>query len=129
MARAATQDTAGGADAAVLGRTTRVRGRVHGTGDLRVEGQLEGDVRVTGDLAIEDGGSVNGDVDANAVSIQGELVGDVAARGAVAIRAGARVFGNMGGSEVTLEEGAVFAGRIEAEFELPPELTARGRER
>jgi cytoskeletal protein CcmA (bactofilin family) len=126
MARAgASQDTADGAEGAVLGRTARVRGRVHGTGDLRVEGQLEGDVRVSGDLAIDEGGAVTGDVDANAVTIQGELTGDVAARGAVAIRAGAKVFGNMGGSEVSLEEGAIFAGRIEAEFELPPELVTR----
>lgn len=111
----------------VLGRTTRVRGRVHGTGDLRVEGQIEGDVRVSGELAVDEGGAITGDVDAGAVTIHGALTGDVSARGAVAIGASARVFGNMGGAEVSLEEGAVFAGRIEAEFELPPELSGRAR--
>ncbi len=113
--------------AALLGPSVRVRGRVSGEGDLRVEGQLEGDVSVTGDLAIGAGGAVNGDIDANAVTIGGALTGDVAARGAVVIQAGARVVGNMGGAEVSLEEGAKFSGRIEAEFDLPAELSGRLR--
>ena len=111
-------------DESVLGRGTRVRGRVNGDGSLRVEGQVEGGIGVTGDLTIEEGGAVRGDVEANGVTILGELTGDVSARGPVAIRATARVSGNMGGAEVSLEEGASFTGRIEADFELPPELVS-----
>lgn len=102
----------------VLGRGARVRGRVNGEGDLRIEGRVEGDVTITGELSIEEGGAVAGEIDAGAVVIAGELTGDVAARGPVTIRATARVEGNMGGSEVSLEEGASFSGRIEADFEL-----------
>jgi len=109
--------------ASVLASGTRVRGRVRGDGDLRIEGHIEGDVAVSGDLAIEDGAAVKGDVQAANVTVGGELTGDVSARGAVVIRATARVAGTMGGSEVSLEEGASFDGRIEAEFDLPPELT------
>ena len=70
--------------ASVLGKGARVRGRVQGSGDLQVHGQIEGDVTVTGDLAIEDGGIITGDVDAASVTIGGSLTGDVAARGPVA---------------------------------------------
>lgn len=124
MARASTAARGGSTQngGAVLGPGARVRGRVSGDGDLRVEGSIEGDVVVTGDLAIGSAGAVRGDIDANAVTIGGSLTGDVAARGAVVIRAGAKVVGNMGGAEVSLEEGAKFSGRIEAEFELPTEL-------
>ncbi len=92
----------------ILGRGAKVRGRVGGDGDLRVEGQVEGDVRISGQLAIEEGGAITG---------------DVAARGSVTIRAGAQVAGNMNGAEVVLEEGASFTGRIEAEFDMPAELS------
>lgn len=109
----------------VLGRGARVRGRVSGEGDLRIEGQIEGDVSVSGDLAIEDGGAVTGDVTAGAVEIAGGLDGDVSARGTVTIHATARVAGDMIGVEVNLEEGASFSGRIEAEFDLPAELMPR----
>lgn len=106
----------------VLGRGTRVRGRVRGDGDLRVEGEIEGDIAVSGELTLEEGASIRGNVEAAGVTIGGELHGDVAARGAVTVRAGAKVAGDLGGSEVSLEEGASFEGRIEADFELPPEI-------
>ena len=106
-----------------LGRGARVRGRVHGDGDLRVEGHVEGDVTVSGTLVIEEGGSVHGDVGAGALEIGGALTGDVASHGAVAIRATAKVEGNLGAAEVTLDEGATFHGRIEAEFDLPVGLS------
>lgn len=109
----------------VLGRGARVRGRVSGDGDLRVEGQIEGGVTLSGELAIDETGSITGDIDAASVTIAGVLLGNVVAHGAVMIRAGARVEGNMGGAEVSLEEGASFAGRIEAEFDLPAELMPR----
>ena len=106
----------------VLGPGIKVRGRLSGTGDLRVEGELEGDVRVGGALELGQAGAINGNVAAGSVVIDGALTGDVEAEGAVHIRAGARVSGNMNGAEVALEEGAAFTGRIEAAFELPDGL-------
>ncbi len=106
----------------VLGRGTRVRGRVHGDGDLRVEGAVEGDVNVSGELLIDEGAEVQGNVEAAVVTISGALTGDVSSRGGVAVRASAKVLGNLGSPEVSLEEGAEFSGRIDADFELPAEL-------
>jgi cytoskeletal protein CcmA (bactofilin family) len=106
----------------ILSRGTRVRGRVQGEGSLVVEGHVQGDVAVSGDLTIGAEGGVVGDVEAGSVVIDGELEGDVTARGSVAIRAGARVRGNMGGVEVALDEGASFTGRIDAEFDFPEDL-------
>lgn len=123
----------------VLGRGARVRGRVGGDGDLRVEGHVEGEVRIAGQLTIEEGAAIAGAVDAAAVVVGGALQGDIAARGPVTIRATAKVEGNITGdvAEVVLEEGASFEGRIDAEFDLPitgaashaaaPKQAARGR--
>ncbi len=46
QARGASHD----GEASVLGRGARVRGRIGGDGDLRVEGQVEGNVVVSGEL-------------------------------------------------------------------------------
>src|SRR5580704_9913355 len=117
-----TRDGAGQVES-TLGRGARVRGHIHGDGDLRVEGHVEGDVTVSGTLVIDEGGAIQGDVGAGAVEIGGALTGDVASHGAVVIRATARVEGNLGAAEVTLDEGATFHGRIEAEFEMPAGLS------
>jgi cytoskeletal protein CcmA (bactofilin family) len=121
MARtlAHTTNDSGEVAESVLGRSTRVRGRIQGFGDLRVEGAVSGDVAVSGDLSVEEGASIKGDVQAAAVTIGGELTGDVTARGPIAIRATAKVAGNLGGTEVSLEEGASFEGRMDADFDMP----------
>jgi len=112
----------GSDEANVLGATVRVRGRLLGDGDLRIEGDIEGEVRVRGSLDVSEGGNVRGNVTASAVTLSGSLTGDVDAEGAVLIRAGAKVAGDMKGSEIALEEGASYTGRIEADFELPDGL-------
>ncbi|WP_437677504.1 bactofilin family protein [Sorangium sp. So ce131] len=123
MARGSTT-TRSASDAAesLIGRGARIRGRVHGDGSLRVEGNVEGDIQLAGDLEIEDGASVTGDVEASSLVVAGQLTGNVTSRGPVTIRATAQLAGDIGGSEVVLEEGAAFAGRIELEFDMPAEL-------
>jgi cytoskeletal protein CcmA (bactofilin family) len=102
MARART----GSGTEAVIGRSTRVRGRVTGEGDLRIEGHVEGDVSVRG-----------------ALTIAGELEGDVkAGDGTVHLEAGAKVRGDIEGEGVSMEEGAEYVGNLNAEFDLPAEL-------
>ena len=109
----------GSGEAAVLGRGLKVRGRVRGQGDLRIEANIEGDVNVTGALELGEGGSVHGGVTAHSVAIHGEIEGDIEAKGAVAIAATGVLRGDVSASELVLEEGGRFHGTLAAEFDLP----------
>jgi cytoskeletal protein CcmA (bactofilin family) len=121
MAQARTRTANGGAGR--IGSGTRVRGRIAGDGDLTVEGEVEGDITLGGALTIADGAKVVADViEAQTVTIAGALEGSVTATGPVRAVAGARVRGNLKGSAVAIDEGAHFTGRLECEFDLPPEL-------
>jgi len=106
------------AEPSVLGSGTRITGRVSGDSPLRIEGTLRGDVQVSAETEIAPGGSVEGNVQAEAVDVGGSLVGDVTARGAIAIRSGALVRGELKGSEVSIEPGARVAVRLDTEIEL-----------
>lgn len=126
MARASTPTrSTSDAGESLISRGSRIRGRVHGDGSLRVEGSVEGDIQLSGDLEIDDGASITGDVDAGSLIVGGQLTGNMTSRGPVTIRSTAQVTGDVGGTEVILEEGAAFAGRIDVDFELPAELSAR----
>ena len=111
-----------------IGSGARIRGRIHGDGNLVVEGQIEGELAIRGDLTIADGASVTCEaLEAHAVTIAGALEGDVAATGPVRIASGARVRGNLRGTAVSIEDGARYSGRLDCEFDLPPELGGASR--
>jgi cytoskeletal protein CcmA (bactofilin family) len=111
-----------------IGSTARIRGRIQGEGDLVIEGQVQGDVALRGDLTITDGASLSSDVvEAHAITVAGSLEAEVSASGPVQLAASARVRGNLRSGGVSIEEGAHFVGRLECEFDLPPELGGTAR--
>ncbi len=113
----------GSRETAVLGASVRIRGRISGDADLSILGTVEGDVSVRGDLSIGESARVESEVlEGHAVTIAGEVKADVNATGPVRLAASARVHGDLKGSEISIEEGAQFAGRLEADFELPAAL-------
>jgi cytoskeletal protein CcmA (bactofilin family) len=120
MARASSSTSHAGS--AILGKGAHIRGRIAGDGDLRVDGAISGDVALKGDLIVSEGAEVVADVEARGVVVEGALEGDISATSSVAIRASARVSGAIRGSSISIEEGATVSGRIDADFELPPEL-------
>ncbi len=121
--------TSTGGSESRIGSGARVRGRVQGEGDLVIEGQVEGDLTLRGHLTVAESGSVSCEaVDAESVTIAGLLQGEVTASGPVELAATARVRGNLKGSAVTIAEGARFSGRLDCDFDLPPELGGSARE-
>ncbi len=112
-----------GGDEAVVGQSTRIRGRISGEGDLRVEGAIEGDVALAGTVLVAEGGSIEADVEATSLVVEGTVSGDVSVSDALAIRATGRISGIIRAAGVSIEEGASISGRVEAEFDMPEELT------
>ena len=102
----------------VVGRTTRVTGRVSGAGPLRIEGSVKGDINVTADTEVTETGSVEGNLQGDGLDIAGTLLGDARATGAIAIRSTARVRGELRAAEVSIEAGAHLSVKLESEFAL-----------
>jgi cytoskeletal protein CcmA (bactofilin family) len=117
-------------ETAVLGEGVRIRGRITGEGSLSILGTVEGDVVVRGDLSVGEHARLDSEtLEAQAVTIAGEVNADINASGPVRLGPTARVRGDLKGSEVSIDEGAQFAGRIEADFELPGELGGKSGRR
>jgi len=116
-----------GVETSVLGATTRVTGRVHGEGALRIEGTIEGDVSVSGPTEIGPGAAVEGDLSAESIDASGRLIGDATARGAIAVRAGAEVRGDMKAGSISIEPGSKVDVRLDTAFALDIETTRRRR--
>lgn len=115
--------TSSASSEARVGATTRIRGRVSGDGNLVVEGRVEGNVAMRGELHVAAGGVVVGDlIEADSLVVSGTAAGELRVSGLVHAAAGGRVEGNVIGGTVAIDDGAHFDGRIENEFSLPAEL-------
>jgi cytoskeletal protein CcmA (bactofilin family) len=113
----------------VVGATTRVTGRISGSGALRVEGSVKGDVNVNGDTEIAAGASVEGNLRGAGLDIGGLLMGDAQATGAIAVRSTASVRGELRAAEISIEAGARVSVRLDTEFELDFGSTQQQRRR
>jgi cytoskeletal protein CcmA (bactofilin family) len=95
--------------ASLVAAGVRIAGNAETSGDLHLDGAVEGDLRV-GLLVIGETGSVSGAIHADAVEIRGRVTGVICAR-RVKLWATARVDGDISHTELAIEAGAHFEGR------------------
>lgn len=101
---------------AFLGANVQVRGDVHFSGGLRIDGEVTGDVVVTGvqagTLTIGDSGRVHGNVRVSHLVIYGQISGHVHATGLVDVRPQAQIEGDVHYGSLEMAAGAVIRGRL-----------------
>lgn len=95
----------------LINEGTRIQGDFNAQGDIRIDGQLVGDVQTRGRLAIGASGKVKGQLHGSMVDIAGEVEGDVVVSGVLTLRKTAKVVGDLTVGKLVIEEGAMFSGR------------------
>jgi cytoskeletal protein CcmA (bactofilin family) len=89
-----------------------VIGQIYIEGDLRVAGIVEGDVEVTGDVAIDDLAKVKASVTGRDISISGQVVGAVIARKRLEVTRSGSLIGDVRVARLTIQDGATFSGKV-----------------
>ncbi len=84
-------------------------GNVSGSGDLQVDGQIKGDVKV-GRLIVGETGAIEGGVSADYVEVRGRIVGAVSGK-QVKLISTAYVDGDITAEQLSIDIGAYFQGR------------------
>ena len=97
--------------ASILSQDLHITGNMRTTGDIQVEGTVEGDIRAHL-LTIGETATIKGEVTADDVVINGRIVGRV--RGLkVRLTATARVEGDIIHKTIAIESGAHFEGSVQ----------------
>ena len=96
--------------ACVIGPKIKIVGELSGDEDVLVEGQLEGEIRITRDLRVGTGGVVKAKVAAQSIIVSGEIVGDCEASGRVELQSTGKLTGNIRAPKIVIAEGAMFRG-------------------
>lgn len=99
----------------IIGRDTRVRARVAGAGDVEVQGHLEGELTVGGEVTIDATATVAADVRARRIVVRGAVKGDLSADEAIHLEDGARVVGDIRAPRVAIAPGGLVRGYVETQ--------------
>ncbi len=95
----------------IISSDLTIKGNINTTGDVQVEGTVEGDIRAHM-LTIGEGATIKGEVMADDVVVHGRVVGRL--RGLkVRLTATARVEGDIVHKTIAIESGAHFEGSVQ----------------
>ena len=98
----------------LVGKSVVVHGELHGCEDVKIEGQVEGQITLKQHvLTVGTHGRIQADVVAKSVVILGKVVGSIEATESVSIRAEGTVDGDIKAPRVAIAEGAAFRGSID----------------
>ncbi len=100
--------------ATVIGRSMKIDGEVSGSGELLVDGEVDGTIKLpAARLTVRVEGRVKASIEAQDVVVLGLVEGEIRATGRVDLRAGSVVLGNVFCPRLSMEEGATLRGGVD----------------
>ena len=94
----------------ILGPEVEINGDVKVAGDLLIYGKVNGNIISEGSVNSAKGSLVKGDIQAKNASISGQVEGDLIIKEKVVLGANSYLSGNLKAAIITIEEGAKFDG-------------------
>jgi cytoskeletal protein CcmA (bactofilin family) len=95
----------------IVGAGARLEGNVVSAGNLRIDGQVKGQINAEGDVALAPQSQVEADIRAQNVSVAGRFKGNIQVKGKAHLARGGRIDGNITSKTLVVEEGGVFHGQ------------------
>lgn len=96
-------------------RATSITGEISGQGDLRLEGRIDGDIKLKGLLFIGRECRFQGQAEAENIIIEGRVEGRIQALDKIEIRAGGHVLGKIVCQQIAIAEGAFLDGAVQSQ--------------
>jgi len=97
-------------EATVISRGVKIEGKLSCSGNIRLDGEVQGDISSQGIVIIGENGGVNGQINADSVTIGGKVTGTVRAKDKVVLEAKANLKGDIITKTLLVEAGAIFNG-------------------
>ena len=95
----------------IVGTGARLEGNVVSAGNLRIDGQVKGQINADGDVVLSPQSQVEADIRSQNVSVAGRFKGNILVKGKAHLARGGRIDGNITSKTLVVEEGGVFHGQ------------------
>jgi cytoskeletal protein CcmA (bactofilin family) len=98
----------------VIGPGLKIRGEISGNSDLHIEGEAQGEIRLTGGrVSVGSSGNVQANIDAREISVEGTLQGNLKASESVRLGPSSKVQGSITAPRIGIDDGARLRGKVE----------------
>jgi cytoskeletal protein CcmA (bactofilin family) len=109
----------------VIASDLTIEGKIVGSGHVRLAGRFKGDVQVDGNLTIDTGASLDGQVRAQTVTVSGELKGNIESAKRVELQEGGVITGDVKAGSLTVAAGSRMRGQVEFGWEEDNKSSSR----
>lgn len=87
-----------------------IKGSIDSKGNARIDGKVEGTIRISGDLVIGQSAILQANIEAQTISIAGEVRGNVKAKDLLELASTSRLYGDINTKQLKIDQGARFVG-------------------
>lgn len=101
----------------VIASDLTIEGKIAGSGHVRIAGRFKGDVQVDGNVTLDSGAHLEGQVKASVVIVGGELVGNIDNAKRVELLEGGVISGDVKAGSLTVAAGSRMRGQVEFGWE------------
>ena len=97
-------------EATVISKGVKIEGKLSCSGNIRLDGEVQGDISSQGVVIIGENGKVNGQINADSITIGGRVAGTLKAKDKVVLESKANLKGDIITKILMVEAGAIFNG-------------------
>lgn len=94
----------------IISAGVSVEGKLNSNGNVRIDGEVKGDITATGNVTVGENGEVNGEIKASVVTVGGKVLGTVHAKEKLVLESKAVSKGDLITKILVIEAGAKFEG-------------------
>lgn len=89
---------------------TRIEGTIHSDSNIRIDGEVIGDIQTKGRLVIGPKGKINGDITCQNAEIEGSIDGKIMVEDLLSLKASSHFEGEIYTAKLAIDPGATFSG-------------------
>ncbi|SFE28360.1 bactofilin family protein [Thermophagus xiamenensis] len=94
----------------IIGPGTKIIGDIETNGDIRIDGQIEGNIKSKGKVVVGSNGMIKGEVFCGNAELAGSLNGKINVTELLSLKASSKVSGDIKTGKLNIEPGAIFSG-------------------
>jgi cytoskeletal protein CcmA (bactofilin family) len=110
MLKGSSYESTSSEEATVISKGVKIEGKLSCSGSIRLDGEVKGDISSQSAVIIGENGKVNGQINAENITIGGKVTGTVRAKEKLVLDAKANLQGDIFSKILSVESGAVFNG-------------------